>query len=79
MTQNDQQMIHHFIACKSEKILTEAQKNSNACGAGAVAALLAMMQNLGKDTGHLIDYTTSHGLNPPEKFTCGVGYAGVVY
>ena len=79
MTQNDQQMIHHFIACDSKKVLTEAQKNSNACGAGAVAALLAMMQNLGKDTGHLIDYTTSHGLNPPEKFTCGVGYAGVVY
>ncbi|MCK5387411.1 MAG: AmmeMemoRadiSam system protein B [Gammaproteobacteria bacterium] len=79
MTQNDQQMIQHFITCNSKKVLTEAQKNSNACGAGAVAALLAMMQKLGKDTGHLIDYTTSHGLNPPEKFTCGVGYAGVVY
>jgi hypothetical protein len=79
MTQNDQRMINHFINCNSKKVLMEAQKNSNACGAGAVTALLAMMQKLGKDTGHLIDYTTSHGLNPPGKFTCGVGYAGVVY
>ncbi len=79
MTQNDHRMINHFITRNGRKVLTEAQMNANACGAGAVAALLAMMQNLGKDTGHLIDYTTSHGLNPPEKFTCGVGYAGVVY
>lgn len=79
MTQNDQQMIRHFVSCNSKKVLAEAQENSNACGAGAVAALLAMLQKLGKDTGHLIEYTTSHGLNPPEKFTYGVGYAGVVY
>jgi hypothetical protein len=79
MAQNDKQMLHHFISCNGRKVLAEAQINSNACGAGAVAALLAMMQKFGKDTGHLIEYVTSHGLNPPEKFTYGVGYAGVLY
>jgi len=79
MKQNDNRMIRCFIACNGKKVLEEAQKYFNACGAGASAALIAMMKELGKNTGQLVEYTTSHGLNPPEKFIYGVGYAGIVY
>lgn len=79
MQGNDGRMIDRFKKCDGESVLVEARCNLNACGAGAVAALLAMMKKLGKDSGHLIEYTTSHGSAPPEQFTYGVGYAGVVY
>jgi len=79
LVHNDRKMIDALCAVDGERILQEAQQHQNACGAGAVAALAALMTTCGHGRGYLIEYATSHGSQPPETFTYGVGYAGVVY
>jgi AmmeMemoRadiSam system protein B len=72
-------MIEALCAADGKRILQEVQLHQNACGAGAVAALAALMAVRGHTKGYLIEYATSHGSQPPETFTHGVGYAGMVY
>lgn len=79
LVQNDHGMIACLCKADGARVLAEARERQNACGAGAVAALTALMTVQGHGTGYLIEYATSHGSQPPETFTYGVGYAGVVY
>lgn len=79
MQSNDSRMISCMKACNGQAVLTEARKSLNACGSGAVAALLGIVQNHRKKRGFLVEYTTSHGNAPVGDFTLGVGYAGIVY
>lgn len=79
MRSNDVRMIRSMESCDGEKVLVEARQSRNACGSGAVAALLEVMQIQKIKRGYLVEYTTSHGTSPETDFSFGVGYAGVVY
>jgi hypothetical protein len=79
MRSNDVRMIKSMESCDGEKVLIEARQSRNACGSGAVAALLEVMQSRKIKHGYLVEYSTSHGSVSETDFTFGVGYAGVVY
>jgi AmmeMemoRadiSam system protein B len=72
-------MIRFMESCDSQGVLTEAIKSFNACGSGAVAAMLEIVKNQRKKCGFLIEYTTSYRDASVIEFLYGVGYAGVVY
>lgn len=79
LVRNDGKMLEALCAAHGDRILQEALQSQNACGAGTVAALAALMTTRGHGQGYLIEYTTSHASQPVANFTYGVGYAGVVY
>lgn len=79
MQSNDHRMIKLCCSVSAGDILSEAHHHHNACGAGAVTALLRALSTLGIQEGHLIEYTTSHGSQPACDFTVGVGYAGIAF
>lgn len=76
---NDAGMVEKMVGLKVEEALGEARRNHNACGAGAIAAVLAAMRAAGKTAGTLLEYTTSHDVMPERGATLFVGYAGVVF
>ncbi|NOZ03135.1 MAG: AmmeMemoRadiSam system protein B [FCB group bacterium] len=79
MRDNDKRMVDCLCAADAGAVLREAEIHGNACGAGAAAALISAVNELGRGKGYLVEYATSHGSDPPEAFTYGVGYAGIVY
>ena len=79
MRSNDLRMIRFMESCDSQGVLTEARKSLNACGSGAVAAMIEIVKNQRKKRGFLVEYTTSFRDVSAAEFLYGVGYAGVVY
>jgi hypothetical protein len=79
MRENDVRMTKLMESCAGEKVLVEARQSRNACGSGAVAAMLGVVHIQGIKNGILVEYSTSHGTSPETDFSFGVGYAGVVY
>jgi len=79
MRSNDLRMINYMESCHGVNVLTEARQSLNACGAGAIAALLGTMETYKIDRGQLIEYSTSHSDTSEVGFKYGVGYAGIVY
>ncbi|MDO8301599.1 MAG: AmmeMemoRadiSam system protein B [Sedimentisphaerales bacterium] len=79
---NDRQFIDYALAMNAEKILHTAEKNQNACGAGAAAATIAAAKKLGKTKGLLLAHTNSNEVMQ-KKFERsskeGVGYAGIIF
>jgi len=79
MRENDRRLIRLVEALRAEDIVPEAQRNHNACGAGAVAAAVAAARGLGAARARLLEYTTSAdvlGETHPDR---AVGYAGLVF
>ena len=77
---NDRRAIEHMLALRAEAVVPESQSNSNACGAGAVAATIAASLELGATEGRLLEHTTSAEVAPTSSATDGaVGYAGIVF
>lgn len=81
MHANDRRVIDLALQFEPDKVVVEAHKNSNACGAGAIAATSAAAKAMGADKAALVEYTTSHDVmgDPPDAFQMAVGYAGIVY
>ncbi len=79
MRQNDRRMIDRLLRADAEGIVPEAFARRNACGPGALSALLAAVRESGIEMGYLVGYTSSHDQEPDTWFTSGVGYAGIVY
>lgn len=79
MQKNDQRMIKLLCNMIVERILDETNQHHNACGGGALTALLSALVSIGVDRGFLVEYATSHAEQPREHFHTAVGYAGVVY
>lgn len=77
--QNDQQMLQLILQLKAEEVVTEAMAHHNACGAGAISALLAYARVLGRTSGQLLDYTTSWDVHPERTIDSFVGYSGIVF
>lgn len=79
MKKNDRSMIGRLEKLEQNEILTEALSHRNACGSGALTALLAAVTTLGAKHGYLIEYKTSFDSESGAYFTSGVGYAGIVF
>lgn len=76
---NDRRVINMMLQMEAEQVVPETQEHRNACGGGAIAAVIAAARALGADEGVLLEYTTSHEVMPKGPATSFVGYAGVVF
>ena len=79
---NDKEFINFTLGMQPEKMLSTAEKNYNACGAGAAAAAVAAAKELGRTQGILLAHTDSNTIMA-EKMSSGssesVGYAAIVF
>jgi AmmeMemoRadiSam system protein B len=73
---NDRKIIDAMLALDPEAVLSEAERNQNACCAGAAAAAIAAGKALGSSGAESIAYATSHDKSPGESF---VGYVGILF
>jgi len=80
---NDQRMISLIEQMQADRIVPEALKHGNACGAGAIAATISACRKLGATRGICLEYTNSyevvHAMVPDEQNDTTVGYASVVF
>ncbi len=79
---NDKEFINFALQMQPGKMLSTAEKNHNACGAGAAAAAVAAAKQLGRTQGTLLAHTDSNTIMA-EKMNSGssesVGYAAIVF
>ena len=79
---NDREFIDLALKMEPEAVLEKAEENMSACGAGAVAAVIAAAKAMGKKEGVLLGHTHSEEVMR-RKYGQGceesVGYAGIVY
>jgi AmmeMemoRadiSam system protein B len=79
---NDRQFIDFALGMQPEKMLSTAEKNYNACGAGAAAAAVAAAKQLGKTQGTLLLHTNSNTIMAQKMNSVSsesVGYAAIVF
>lgn len=76
---NDASVVRLALDMQADKIVSEAGRNHNACGSGAMAATVAAAAAMGAEKGILLEYTTSHDVMPMRRASDFVGYAGIVY
>ncbi len=76
---NDRRLIDLILALDAEAIVGEAARSRNACGAGAVAATIAAVRQLGATSAVLLEHTTSREVLGERGFAGAVGYAGIVF
>ncbi|GAB4348367.1 MAG: MEMO1 family protein [Candidatus Abyssubacteria bacterium] len=79
MKENDARIIKLATRLEPEKIVAEADRNMNACGAGALAATVAAARTMGSSEGLTIEYTTSYDVVPEREFRMAVGYVGMIF
>ncbi|HUU10226.1 MAG TPA: AmmeMemoRadiSam system protein B [Phycisphaerae bacterium] len=81
--ENDRRMLDLMVRLDAEAIVPEAQQHQNACGSGAVAAMLAAARLMGAARGVVVQYTTSYDVMREKMGRSDtdavVGYAGVVF
>ena len=79
---NDHRILDLIEAMNCEAIVPEAVDNHNACGAGAIAATMGAVEQLGATEAKILGYTNSyevmHG-NSDSSDDTTVGYASVVF
>ena len=81
-TVNDTKFIDFAVSMKPEKMLASAEKNCNACGAGAAAAAVAAAKELGRSEGTLLAHTDSNSIMTEKmdsRSSESVGYAAIVF
>lgn len=79
---NDKKFIDLALKLETQAILTSAAENYNACGAGAVAATVAVAKMLGRTEGVLLAHTNSNEVMRHKMGTASsdsVGYAAMVF
>jgi AmmeMemoRadiSam system protein B len=79
--ENDRRLIDLVLQRAIERIVPEVRKNYNACGGGAIAAMLAACDELGADSSELLKHASSFetlAKVAPQQPADAVGYAGVV-
>jgi AmmeMemoRadiSam system protein B len=76
---NDRGFLDLVLRLEAEEIGPEADRHANACGAGAVAAAVAAVREMGAREGVLLHQTTSYDVLPEGGGDRIVGYAGVVF
>lgn len=79
---NDRRLLDRVTDLAAEQIVPEARVHANACGAGAIAAMLAACRDRGATTArvlrHANSYETCGGAAAGQRPTDAVGYASVV-
>lgn len=78
--QNDRRLLKLISELDAENIVPEVQQHHNACGAGAIAALLAAGRQLGATSAKLLWHTNSYETLAnvcPQPPTNAVGYAAI--
>jgi hypothetical protein len=79
--ENDRPLLQLIAELAEDKIVAEVRQRGNACGAGAVAAMLAACKEMGATSGRVLRHTTSFetlAKVAPQPPTNAVGYAAVV-
>lgn len=76
---NDRRFLTLVRRLAADNVVTEAEEHRNACGAGAVAATLGAMTELGCASTVEIAHTTSAEVRHEPEVTDSVGYASVVF
>jgi AmmeMemoRadiSam system protein B len=78
---NDRRLLERVTDLAAEEVVPEARAHANACGAGAIAAMLAACRHTGATTArvlrHANSYETLAGVHP-QPAADAVGYAAVV-
>lgn len=78
---NDARLIDRIIELDVEGIVEEVRSHQNACGAGAIAAMLAACRELGASQAQLLTHTSSYEVlrrQMRETADNAVGYASVI-
>ncbi len=75
---NDRRFIDLVLDLDADAVVAEAAQHRNACGSGAVAALIAAAKVLSADRGVLLDHTTSAETVGVDARNNAVGYAGIL-
>lgn len=80
-TRNDPRLLELACRMEADRIVPEAKRRQNACGAGAVAATIAACQRSGATQGVLLRHTTSGEVLKDRygPMNDTVGYAGIVF
>jgi AmmeMemoRadiSam system protein B len=79
---NDKEFIDLALGMQPEKMLSTAERNCNACGAGAAAAAVTAAKELGKTQGTLLAHTNSNAIMAQKMASASsesVGYAAIVF
>jgi len=76
---NDKKIINLMLNLEENEILKEVNKNMNACGPGAISAVISSAKMLGSKKGTLINYATSYDIMPQYGMESFVGYAGILF
>ncbi len=74
--ENDRRFIDALLALDGKTAIREALRGKNACCAGAAAATVAAVTEMGADRAAMTEYRTSHDKSPGDSF---VGYSGIVF
>lgn len=80
--ENDRRLLNLVKHLAADQVVAETQANGNACGGGALAAMLGACRELGASAGHVLEHTNSYevllrtlGRQRPDN---AVGYASAV-
>ena len=79
---NDKEFIDLAVSMNAKSLLESAAENANACGAGAVAAIVNAAKQMGKSKGILLAHTNSNDIlaeKMAQTSSESVGYAAIVY
>jgi MEMO1 family protein len=79
--ENDRRILRLVTDMQAEQIVTEARSRLNACGAGAIAAMLSACREDGATSGQVLRHANSVetlAATAPQPPTKAVGYAAVV-
>lgn len=80
-TSNDQRLLNLLCDLKAGEVVDEARSHLNACGAGAIAAMLAACLEMGAKSARLLRHTSSYQTLhrvQPQSGDMSVGYAAAV-
>jgi AmmeMemoRadiSam system protein B len=79
--ENDRRLLRMVTEMAAERIVPETQSRQNACGGGAIAAMLAACREMGASAANVLRHANSCetlAKVAPQPPTNAVGYAGVV-
>jgi AmmeMemoRadiSam system protein B len=78
---NDRRLLERVIDLAAERIVPETRRHANACGGGAIAAMLAACRELGATSARVLRHASSYETLAdvaPQPPVDAVGYASVV-
>jgi AmmeMemoRadiSam system protein B len=79
--ENDRRLLERIERLEVEGIVAEVEANSNACGGGAIAAMLAACRELGAQEARVLQHANSYetlAVIEPQPPDNAVGYASVI-